>query len=158
MYPFWYPQPYWCNYYFYKYPYRYPSSFNDLDDSYDEEHDKPEKNGDDEDGTFEQYRSVDKQDAEIYPVQDIQAEGEYVPSPPTQFPIGSLGYYGSIGEIIAENHSQTQQHVVSVEEIMSILDRSQPEILRTMALYRIPYKTAVDILRKIVETTLRYCR
>lgn len=151
MYPYWYQAPYWYNYYYY-YFYKYPLPLRD-DVDYSEDEYKEDDYQRDE--MMRKYRSPDGQD-EL--PEEMPIEGEYVPSPPTQYPIGSLGYYGSLGEFTPGGPFGTQQAVLSADAVLAQLEENNPEILTAMTSFNIPYNTARDILRRIVEATLSYCR
>lgn len=43
-------------------------------------------------------------------------------------------------------------------QILRLIEYNDPEILRTMTLYGIPLPTARNIIRRIIVTTLRFCR
>ncbi|MCY6957127.1 hypothetical protein [Clostridium brassicae] len=44
-----------------------------------------------------------------------------------------------------------------VDRICRMIERNNPEIIRTMMRYGVPYPVAIRLCRRIVRITLRYC-
>jgi hypothetical protein len=144
MFPFWYPAPYWYNYYYYFY--KYPTYYRNEEYDENEEHD---------------YYSDDAANESIYhenrQMQTPAGTG-YTPGAPTQYPLGNLGHYGYTGGTQPGGPGQTLQTAQSPDEIFRTLEQSDPEIMKTMAAYSIPYETARRMIVRVIEASLRYCR
>lgn len=141
MYPSRYPAPYWYNYYYF---YKFPTYYHcDECDEYDED----DRHRDDE--IDEQIHSDKRQ---------IPQGTGYTPGAPTQYPFGNLGHYGYSGETQQGVPGQMPQAVQPAEEIFKVIERGDSEIMRTLSLYNVPYETARQIIVRVIEMSLRYCR
>lgn len=140
MYPYW-NMPYWYNYYYF---YKYPSLMrcDDEDDKCEDKH------------THDYRNEADRQMPQV-------PQG-YTPGAPTQFPIGNFGHYGATegmppgGMPQTQQPSQTQQPTSSSDGIMNNIMQNEPDIMKSLTSYGVPYQSALQLMSRIIQATLRY--